>query len=216
MRLALPQIPEALHWDHNAHYHPFLLRRLPPRMGRALDVGCGDGQFVRLLAGRADRVDAIDVSGEMLAAARQGPGIANVTWLLGDVMQQELEPAAYDAVTSIASLHHLPLEPGLDRLASLVRPGGTLAVLGIAREDSPAGYALAAAAFPSNLAVGVWQNVRGTITHPPAGMPVRDPSETVGEVRDAVRRLLPGARFRRHLFFRYSVVWRRPASSPSA
>lgn len=212
MRLSLPEIPETLRWDHNAHYHGFLLRQLPRRMDRALDVGCGDGRFARLVAERAAHVDAIDASADMIAAARTRADAGNVTWLLGDVMQQELEPASYDAVTAIASLHHLPLVPALDRLSRLVRPGGVLAVLGLASEDSVAGYALAGAAVPANIAIGVWRNIRGTIAHPPDDMPVRDPDETFGHVRTAVRRQLPGARVRRLLFFRYSIVWRRPGT----
>src|SRR5688500_4071077 len=37
-------------WDHNRHYHPFLLRSLPARRERALEIGCGTGEFARLLA----------------------------------------------------------------------------------------------------------------------------------------------------------------------
>jgi SAM-dependent methyltransferase len=214
MRLSLPEIPKTLRWDHNAHYHDFLLQRLPRHMDRALDVGCGDGRFARLVAERAAHVDAIDASADMIAAARAQPDAVNVAWLLGDVMQHELEPASYDAVTAIASLHHLPLAPALDRLSQLVRPGGVLAVLGLAREDSAAGYALAAAAVPANIAIGVWRNIRGTIGHAPPGMPVRDPDETYGHVRAAVRQQLPAADIRRHLFFRYSLVWHRPTASP--
>lgn len=212
MRLTLPRVPEVLRWDHNAHYHRFLLAQLPPHLDRALDVGCGAGQFARLLAARASQVDAIDISPQMIAAARGQADPGNVAWLVGDVMQQALEPASYDVVTAIASLHHLPLDAGLDRLATLVRPGGVLAVLGLARENSPAGYALAAAAVPANLAVGVWGHLRGTIVRPPADMPVREPTETFGQIHAAVRRHLPDARIRRLLFFRYSIFWRRPVS----
>ncbi|MFS2293342.1 MAG: hypothetical protein FWJ90_11660 [Actinomadura sp.] len=36
---------------------------------------------------------------------------------------------------------------------------------------------------------------------------------TWDEVRDEALRLLPGALFRRHLLFRYSLVWRKPRRS---
>jgi len=32
-------------WDHNSYYHERLLRALPARCGRVLDVGCGAGRF---------------------------------------------------------------------------------------------------------------------------------------------------------------------------
>jgi SAM-dependent methyltransferase len=37
-------------WDHNRHYHGWLLRRLPAECRSALDVGCGTGDFAGLLS----------------------------------------------------------------------------------------------------------------------------------------------------------------------
>jgi hypothetical protein len=36
-------------WDHNAHHHGWILRRLPHRIDRALDVGCATGELARRL-----------------------------------------------------------------------------------------------------------------------------------------------------------------------
>lgn len=41
------------HWNHNAHFHPYLLERLPSSFQRGLEVGCGTGAFARALAQRA-------------------------------------------------------------------------------------------------------------------------------------------------------------------
>jgi len=49
----LTQLPERLWWDHNAHYHHWLLRQLPERAGRVLDVGCGSGRLACTLTARA-------------------------------------------------------------------------------------------------------------------------------------------------------------------
>jgi hypothetical protein len=46
--------------------------------------------------------------------------------------------------------------------------------------------------------------------HDPPGMSVQDPDITWGEVRRAAQHLLPGCRFRRHLLWRYSLVWEKP------
>jgi 16S rRNA G1207 methylase RsmC len=45
-------------WDHNAYYHRLLLRQLPERCHRVLDVGCGTGSFATRLASRVEQVDA--------------------------------------------------------------------------------------------------------------------------------------------------------------
>jgi len=38
--------------------------------------------------------------------------------------------------------------------------------------------------------------------------PIKDPDETLGEVRALAKELLPGARIRRHPYFRYSLIHR--------
>ena len=127
----IPERPPSRLWDHNGHYHDYLLHRLPAHARRALDVGCGR-PFARRLAERADTVDAVDVSLEMIAAARTAStGVPNIRWWHGDVLTLELATSSYDIVTAIASAHHLPLAAGMARLAALVRPGGSLAILGL-------------------------------------------------------------------------------------
>jgi hypothetical protein len=43
-------------------------------------------------------------------------------------------------------------------------------------------------------------------------MPVAEPDLTVRQVRAEATRLLPGVRVRRLLFWRYLLLWRRPAA----
>jgi hypothetical protein len=43
-------------------------------------------------------------------------------------------------------------------------------------------------------------------------MPLAEPDRTVRDVRAETGRLLPGAHVRRLLFWRYLLVWRRPAA----
>ncbi|GGZ40173.1 hypothetical protein GCM10010344_00780 [Streptomyces bluensis] len=60
---ALERFNAAYPWDHNAHYHRWILRQLPRRSDRALDVGSGSGDLARLLARRAATVTAVDSGG---------------------------------------------------------------------------------------------------------------------------------------------------------
>src|SRR5690349_20902655 len=74
-------------WDHNSHYHGFLLDFLPPRCGEALDLGCGTGGFSRLLAGRCAHVLALDLSPEMIRVAGvRSASIANITYQVADAL----------------------------------------------------------------------------------------------------------------------------------
>ena len=198
------------YWNHNVHYHPLLLGAVPQPCRKALDIGCGDGLLVRRLARRAGAVTGVDVSGEMIRLAReQSAGLDNVTFVEADLLgeeQESLRPSEYDFVSAVASIHHVPFVPALRTVERLLAPGGRTVIVGLARNASPLDLALSAAGLPA-----AWWHARrngGEIT--PAGMPIRMPAMTWGEVRREARRLLPGCRFRRHLLWRYSLTWEKP------
>jgi SAM-dependent methyltransferase len=207
----IPRLPDRLHWDHNARYHPWLLRQLPARTDRILEIGCGTGQLAAHLSNRADRVDAVDLSMTMIGRARSRyPSLSNIRWLADDVLDPHLPLATgYDAVVAVASLHHLPLLPALTRMAALVRPGGVLAVVGLYRPVSALDHALGLLALPANAAVGVCRAAVGPAGRAEPDMPVRPPEAGLVEIRDAAGQLMPGSRLRRRLFWRYTLLWRR-------
>lgn len=199
------QLPERLRWDHNAWYRRWLLRQLPSRAGSALDVGCGLGDLARSL--RADEVTAIDASARMIE--RASATSERVRWIHGDVLTYDL--GRYDVVTAEASLHHLPLREGLTRLAELTQPGGLLIVVGLYMTATRADRAMELVTLPANAIVGLAKAVSGTGGKPhDAEMPVVMTAPTLPEIRAAAAEIVPGARIRRHLFWRYSLVWRAP------
>ncbi|TDB75540.1 class I SAM-dependent methyltransferase [Actinomadura sp. KC216] len=195
------------YWNTNVARHAGILRAVPDGCGDALDVGCGDGLLARKLLGRAERVTGIDSSPEMVARAReQGAGTPGLTFVEGDFLTADLPAARYDFICSVSAIHHMDFEAALTRMRGMLRPGGTLVVVGLAREASPADWAATIAAAP---AVRITKVLRRA--HGPDGMPVADSRMSYGQVRDAARRLLPGMRYRRHLLRRYSLTWNKPA-----
>lgn len=130
-------------------------------------------------------LDAIDVEPAVVDTARRTvPSPANIRWLTGDVLTRELPVGTYDVVTAVASLHHLPLEQGLRRLADLVRPGGHVAVVGLARASSVRDHLPALATLPLDPVIGTWKALGRRdgldVDEPP--VPLRDPTTTVAEV----------------------------------
>jgi SAM-dependent methyltransferase len=199
-----------LSWDHNAHYWPLLLRELPRPCRRVLEVGCGAGDLAVRLAERAGSVDAVDRSPEMVALARARVP-ATVRVVEADVFDLDLPAGGYDAVVSVSVLHQLPLEEALRTWAAAVRPGGVLAAVALPRPDLPRELPLEALAAVAHRAVGTWRLLRrAPRPEPTPGMPVCQPGLGVREVRRRAREVLPGVRVRRLLFWRYSLVWRRP------
>ena len=195
------------YWNTNVARHPGILRAVPEGCGDALDVGCGDGLLVRKLTGRAKRVTGIDNSPEMIVRARElVVGHRDCTFIEGDFLAVDLPPAGYDFICSVAAIHHMDFEATLIRMRELLRPGGTLVVVGLAREMTPAEWAATIAAAP---VVRITKVLRRAAA--PEGMPAADPQMGYGQVRTSARRLLPGVRYRRHVLRRYSLTWEKPA-----
>src|ERR1051325_1297997 len=124
-------------WDHNAHYHAHLLSQIPERCGEILEVGCGTGTFARLLAERAEKVLAIDLSPRMIRLAKErSRSHANIEFLEGDVMAQRFSDEQFDCVATLTTLHHLPLEEILKKVRSALKPGGLFVCLDLYRRST--------------------------------------------------------------------------------
>lgn len=195
-------------WNHNTHYHEHLLAELPRPCHRVLDVGCGRGSFARRLATIATHVDAVDIDFPTLERARlEGRGFSNVLCARSDFFGWD-SPEPYDAITMVATLHHLPFDAAVTRAASLLRPGGSLIVLGLDRAPS-----FLARAVSGVIGMPVSWFYRATRRTADVGAPIREPEMTLGEIRARAATLLPGARISACVLFRYVLVWRRPAAA---
>ncbi len=96
-------------WNHNNHYHRLLLKHVPASCTYALDIGCGTGEFARLLARRAEHVLALDFSPQTLQLARErSTHVPNIEFVAADAMTWEFLPAQFDYIVSIAAAWQKP------------------------------------------------------------------------------------------------------------
>ena len=207
--MKIPQKPGWLMWDHNIHYHPVLLRHIPDGAKRALDVGCGAGLFAERVAATVSEVVAIDRDPETIRAASAASRSPNVSYIEADVMEADLPLGSFDFVSALSALHHMPLRPALERLRSLLAPGGVLVVLGLYKCATAYDYAYVGTTALIDLGVGLVRHRTQASLRRSQGV-VRDWQDTLREIRDAARSILPGAEISRHMYDRYSLVYRRP------
>ena len=193
-------------------YRNYLIQNLPPQPENALEIGCGTGEFTRHLASRAQSVVAIDLSSQMIRLANsKSANYQNIEYLLGDVMSHPLPPEGYDCIVSLATLHHLPLGQALTKMKDALKPNGVLIIQDLVAADGLVDMGMSSLAYPVSVARRFWKTGR-----------VRAPRQvreawadhcrdevylTLDKVREMCRQYLPEARIRRHLLWRYTVVW---------
>ena len=197
----------------NNHYHNFLLRHIPLNCLESLDIGCGTGAFSRLLAARSKRVLAIDLSPNMIGVAKaRSQKFSNIDFQVADVLKIDLPSDHFDSIVSIATLHHLPMEETLLKIKRALKTDGTLIILDLFKVEGLSDLVSSALAMPVSMGLRLVRSGR-----------LREPREvrkawaehgrtdsylTMSQVRLICRDMLPGAEVRKHLLWRYSVIWK--------
>ena len=100
----------------------------------AIDVACGTGKLAALLAdkvGPFGRVEAVDLSGEMLARGRRVfRDLVQLHFRAGNALALPFGDGEFDAATIAFGLRNLAdYEAGFREMARVVRPGGTVVCL---------------------------------------------------------------------------------------
>jgi 2-polyprenyl-3-methyl-5-hydroxy-6-metoxy-1,4-benzoquinol methylase len=98
---------------------------------RVLDVGCGDGSLVRLMAKKGAQVLGVECSPRQLAKAHAAAKVASEEIVEGVGQALPAADSSFDAVVFFNALHHVPREvmgQALQEAARVLKPGGLLYV----------------------------------------------------------------------------------------
>ena len=184
----------AEYWNHNSAYHPWILRQIAGRFGlAALDVGCGEGLLLQRLSPHCTTLVGIDPDPSSIARARRRlPQATLLTQLFDDLSTDQ----SFDLITMVASLH---------RVRQLLRPGGQFLVVGLSARKSVADWVISAMSVPvASIGSALHREARDI------GVQVAQPRESLAEIRAAAAKILPGARIRRGVYYRYLLSYRQP------
>lgn len=101
----------------------------PERGERLLDIACGNGLTSRRLAAAGASVTAFDFSEAMIELARQRGGSGEIDYRRVDATDRDallaLGPGGFDgALANMALMDMAQIEPLMQALATLLRPGG--------------------------------------------------------------------------------------------
>jgi SAM-dependent methyltransferase len=116
--------------EYPAETFEFLASLVPENSKRILDVGCGTGFVARHLVAFIKRIDAVDISDEMIAVGKNLPNgnHPNLNWHIGKAEETFPEPP-YGLITAGQSLHWMDWETIMPRFANAIVPEGFLAIL---------------------------------------------------------------------------------------
>jgi ubiquinone/menaquinone biosynthesis C-methylase UbiE len=122
-----------------------------PSGSRGLDAGCGIGSNTLLLSeavGPGGHVVGLDLSSEFLVIARKiekKSGLSEqISFQEGSVNQLPFDDDSFDWALSVDCVGYAPLEPLplVKELARVVKPGGSVAILGWSSQQLLPGYPL--------------------------------------------------------------------------
>lgn len=194
-----------VYWNHNTAFHAELVADAKRRGGRALDIGCGEGLLLERLAPHVESVVGIDPDGDAIERARKRlVKASNVSLIAGDFLEMPIPSPGerYQSVTCVATLHHMELRQALRHMRELLAPGGKLLVVGLAANKSALDYI---AAGLQVLPVRLADRMHGGMQE--IGVRLAEPQESLAEIRQTARELLPGAKTRRRFYYRYTLTW---------
>jgi SAM-dependent methyltransferase len=115
-------------WSREHVLDPAMLGRLEGRQfERALDVGCGEGRFCRMLKARAIPAVGIDPTEQLLEEARRrDPG---GDYRLARAEELPFAEASFDLVVSYLTLIDIPdFRAAIREMARVLKPNGTLLI----------------------------------------------------------------------------------------
>ncbi|MDH7510678.1 MAG: class I SAM-dependent methyltransferase [Methanolinea sp.] len=118
-----------------------IIDNLPDKCGSILELGCGTGLLTGMLrrACPSAAIDAIDISEEMVLAARRKKDLSDVTFFVRDLRDTWPEKP-YDAIVTSLCLHHVPEADRIRvaaRASQALEPGGRFLCGDIFRAKTP-------------------------------------------------------------------------------
>jgi SAM-dependent methyltransferase len=124
---------------------PMLARLERRRFEKALDVGCGEGRFCRMLAARGIAAIGIDPTAALLAEARRRDPAGD--YRAGRAERLDFEASSFDLVVSYLTLVDIAdFRAAISEMARVLQPGGSVLVANLTSFNTagqPRGWAAA-------------------------------------------------------------------------
>jgi SAM-dependent methyltransferase len=124
----IDSIGERGDWGREHVLDPVMLGRVAAgRYGSALDVGCGEGRFCRMLRAAGVAATGIDPTPRLVEQARRRDPSGD--YRLGNAERLEFEPASFDLVVSYLTLIDIDdFRAAISEMVRVLKPSGSLLI----------------------------------------------------------------------------------------
>jgi len=113
-------------WGRQHVLDPVMMARIAAgRFRKALDVGCGEGRFCRMLRAAGVKATGIDPTARLIEVAKQRDPKGD--YRLGRAEQLDFAEASFDLVVTYITLIDIPdFRAAIREMARVLKPGGSL------------------------------------------------------------------------------------------
>ncbi len=94
---------------------------------KVLELGCGTGYFTGEIIKTGAEITAIDISPDLINAARESIRAANVKFLVDNACSMAFEDERFDYVIGSSVLHHLNINSAVTEIYRITKKGGKIA-----------------------------------------------------------------------------------------
>ncbi len=115
-------------WGRQNVLDPVMMARVAEGgFGNALDVGCGEGRFCRMLTQAGVKATGIDPTAQLLEMARRRDPSGD--YRLGRAEQLDFADGSFDLIVSYITLVDIPdFRAAIGEMARVLRPGGSILI----------------------------------------------------------------------------------------
>ncbi|QGU07326.1 hypothetical protein COCCU_06960 [Corynebacterium occultum] len=185
------------HGENNSTYHRWVISVAKQKpQARVLEVGCGEGFLVQQLASAVAEISGLEPNPDTFSSARDRViDLPNAHVLPLAFADLQPDPGAFDLIIFMDSIHHMNLAPALAKARIMLRPGGDLLIVGVSANLT----------FRDRIISGL------QFLLPRIGPPPTEAAESLQQIRDIAREIMPGVWVRRVRHHRYLLRWTKPA-----
>jgi len=124
------KVYDELNWTNREEYMASFLKMCDLKSNYyACDVGSGTGTIANAISRYCYKINAIDISEDMLNVAKKKHNSENITYRIMNAENMEFDPNTFDCVTARMCFHHIHNQKkAIKKCYDILKPGGRFVI----------------------------------------------------------------------------------------